>query len=87
MSPEETAQAAQDIGATVFMPIHWAAFTLAMHSWTDPVERVIAKANEINQHIFVPEIGEFIELDKNLVTDRKWWIAPTSRSNEMISKK
>jgi len=85
MIPEETAQAAKDINAKVFMPIHWAAFTLAMHSWRDPVERVMAKSNEINQPIYVPEIGEFIELDKNLVTTHKWWLEPTSSSNQMIS--
>ncbi|WP_192349926.1 MBL fold metallo-hydrolase [Algoriphagus sp. Y33] len=86
MAPEETAQAAKDINTKVFMPIHWAAFTLAMHSWTDPVERVIAKAEEINQPIFVPEIGEFIELGKNLVTKRQWWLKPSPASNQMISK-
>tara|TARA_R110002012_G_scaffold228194_2_gene400468 strand:+ start:75049 stop:76203 length:1155 start_codon:yes stop_codon:yes gene_type:complete len=81
MVPEETAQAAQDVKAKIFMPIHWAAFTLAMHSWTDPVERVLAKAKEINQPIYVPEIGEFIELDKNLITTRQWWIQSSSLSN------
>ncbi|MEB2774145.1 MBL fold metallo-hydrolase [Algoriphagus sp. D3-2-R+10] len=86
MVPEETAQAAKDINAKVFMPIHWAAFTLAMHSWTDPVERVMAKAKEIDQPIYVPKIGEFIELDKNLVTERKWWLEPVLPSNQMISK-
>ncbi|WP_057936747.1 MBL fold metallo-hydrolase [Algoriphagus resistens] len=85
MVPEETAQAAKDISAKVFMPIHWAAFTLAMHSWTDPVERVMAKAKEINQPIIVPEIGQFIELDKNLMTERKWWIQSKLSSNQMIS--
>lgn len=87
MIPEETAQAAQDVQAKIFMPIHWAAFTLAMHSWTDPVERVLVKAREINQPIFVPEIGEFIELDKNLETTRKWWLEPTALPKEMISKR
>lgn len=86
MLPEETAQAAQDIQAKVFMPIHWAAFTLAMHPWRDPVERVLVKSTEINQPIFVPMIGEFIELDKTLITGRKWWEEPDSLSKEMISK-
>ncbi|SFB37699.1 L-ascorbate metabolism protein UlaG, beta-lactamase superfamily [Algoriphagus aquimarinus] len=86
MIPEETAQAAKDIKAKVFMPIHWAAFTLAMHSWRDPVERVLAKANEINQPIYVPEIGEFIELDKNLITTHKWWLEPSTSSKQMVSK-
>ncbi|MBN3582045.1 MBL fold metallo-hydrolase [Algoriphagus aestuarii] len=76
MMPEETAQAGKDIQAKVIMPIHWAAFTLAMHSWTDPVERVIKKGEEIQLPVFVPKIGEFIELNGNLETRELWWIKP-----------
>lgn len=76
MMPEQTAQAGKDIRAKVFMPIHWAAFSLAMHSWTDPVERVTAKAKEIDQPIFVPKIGEFIYLKDSLCTKDEWWIKP-----------
>jgi L-ascorbate metabolism protein UlaG (beta-lactamase superfamily) len=74
MMPEETATAGQDVNAKVIMPIHWAAFTLAMHTWTDPVERLIVKAKEINQPIFVPKIGEFIILKDSLWTKEEWWI-------------
>jgi L-ascorbate metabolism protein UlaG (beta-lactamase superfamily) len=76
MMPEQTAQAAQDVKAKVMMPIHWAAFTLAMHSWTDPVVRLTAKAKEINQPILVPKIGEFINLKDSLWTKEEWWIKP-----------
>ncbi len=76
MMPEETAQAGKDIQAKVMMPIHWAAFTLAMHSWTDPVERVLKKAEEIQMPVFVPKIGEYIDLNGNLQTQEFWWIKP-----------
>lgn len=76
MVPEETALAGRDVKAKIIMPIHWAAFTLAMHSWTDPVERVTAKAKEINQPLFVPKIGEFIILKDSLRTKEEWWIKP-----------
>lgn len=76
MMPEQTAQAGKDVNAKVFMPIHWGAFTLAMHSWTDPVERVIARATEIDQAIFVPKIGEFINLKDSLKTKGEWWVKP-----------
>ena len=26
----------------VFLPVHWGLFTLALHTWTEPVERVRA---------------------------------------------
>lgn len=76
MMPEETAQAGLDVGAKVMMPIHWAAFALAMHSWTDPVERVIKKADELNLNVSVPKIGSYIDLSKNLETREEWWIKP-----------
>jgi len=76
MMPEETAQAGKDVKAKIIMPIHWAAFTLAMHSWTDPVERVISKARALNQPLFVPKIGEFINLKDSLWTKEEWWIKP-----------
>lgn len=74
MAPEETAIAASDVNSKVFMPIHWGAFSLAMHSWTDPVERVTAKAIEINQPIHIPKIGEFINLNDSLYIKEEWWI-------------
>lgn len=76
MMPEETAQAAMDINAKVFMPIHWGAFTLALHSWTDPVERVTAKASELGLPILVPIIGSSIQLDALPTHVDRWWKKP-----------
>ncbi len=76
MMPEETAQAGLDVRAKIFMPIHWAAFSLAFHPWNDPVERVIKKSNALNSPVFVPKIGEFIELSESLRTQNDWWVKP-----------
>lgn len=76
MMPEETAQSSLDLQANAFMPIHWGAFTLAMHSWTDPVERVMKRSNEIGANVFVPKIGEFIELSSETRITETWWIKP-----------
>ena len=74
MLPEETAQAGLDIKAKKMMPIHWGAFKLASHSWTDPVERISKKAKELNVDLVIPKIGEIIEIGLN---DSKeiypWW--------------
>ncbi len=72
MMPEETAQAGLDIKAQTIMPIHWGAFKLALHSWTDPVERILNKADELKINTIVPEIGEPIFLDKN-PKNSFWW--------------
>ncbi len=73
MMPEETAQAGLDVKANTIMPIHWGAFKLAMHSWTDPVVRVTQKARELNLPIITPKIGEFIYLGETSVYHEDWW--------------
>ncbi|TRX60893.1 MBL fold metallo-hydrolase [Fulvivirga sp. M361] len=74
MMPEETARAGVDLKANLIMPIHWGAFKLAFHTWTDPVERVTRKAKELGIPTLVPEIGAEIVLD-SAVNDviHPWW--------------
>lgn len=73
MMPEESAQAALDVRAKVMMPIHWGSFVLAMHSWTDPVERVTKKADELGMPIITPRIGDVIALDALGAFHERWW--------------
>ena len=72
MMPEEAPQACLDLKAKSFMPVHWGKFTLAMHSWKDPIERVVRKAEELSVEITTPKIGEMIVLD-HLLPKEKWW--------------
>ncbi|NVJ86220.1 MAG: MBL fold metallo-hydrolase [Algoriphagus sp.] len=76
MMPEETAQAGLDLRAKQVMPIHWGAFRLAMHSWTDPVDRLLPKAEELDVLVRTPLIGSFIPLESDQVENFKWWINP-----------
>ncbi len=73
MFPEETAQAGLDVKAKKIMPIHWGAFKLAMHTWTDPVERITKKAKELNIQVVTPKIGEPIYLGNEDVLPNEWW--------------
>lgn len=73
MMPEETAQAGVDVKAKKIMPIHWAGFKLAMHSWTDPIERVSAKAKELNLPLVTPKIGEEILVKDSIKVYGHWW--------------
>lgn len=72
MLPEQTIQAAKDINAKAMMPIHWGAFTLAFHSWIDPVVRASKKAKEMNVPFYTPKIGEPIILEQPIPSSR-WW--------------
>lgn len=73
MMPEETAQAAVDLGAKAMMPIHWGTFVLAMHSWTDPVERVTKRADELGMPVITPRIGDVITMDALAGFRDRWW--------------
>ncbi len=72
MMPEEVAQAAEDLGTKLLLPVHWAKFTLALHTWTEPIERVTKAANDKNIAVSTPMIGETISLD-NYTPSTKWW--------------
>ena len=73
MYPEETVQAGLDVQAKMIMPIHWGAFGLAPHSWTEPIERVTKRASELNLPITTPQIGEPVVLNKENHPNNKWW--------------
>lgn len=73
MVPEETVQATIDVKGKVLLPIHWGAFTLAMHTWDDPINRVVTEANRLNVPIATPKIGEMILLDNHDIPSSRWW--------------
>ena len=62
MMPEEVVQAAKDLKAAVFIPIHWSKFSLALHAWDDPITRVTAEAARQQVNMKAEMIGEKITL-------------------------
>ncbi len=72
MMPEEAVQATIDLGARSLLPVHWGKFALAFHPWNEPMERVLAKASEINIPVITPMIGEQVVLGK-YHPEKKWW--------------
>jgi L-ascorbate metabolism protein UlaG (beta-lactamase superfamily) len=73
MMPEETAQAARDLHAEVLMPVHNSKFTLALHPWKEPIERVTKEAEAKGIKTTTPMIGEPVLLDKHYPSS-KWWV-------------
>lgn len=70
--PEEMAQAAIDLKAKLLLPVHWGKFTLALHPWNEPIERVTKKAKALNQAITTPMIGEKVEIG-GVYPTKVWW--------------
>ena len=73
MLPEETAQAGVDVKAKTIMPIHWGAFKLAMHPWSEPVERLAIRAAELDVSIVAPRIGQPVVLNQEPMATTEWW--------------
>ncbi|EEL81887.1 Outer membrane protein romA [Bacillus cereus AH1271] len=73
MLPEETVQAHIDVKGDLLLPIHWGAFTLALHEWSDPIERVTKETNRLGVKITTPQIGESIALKSKDYPSSAWW--------------
>jgi L-ascorbate metabolism protein UlaG (beta-lactamase superfamily) len=83
MMPEQSVQAHIDLKGKVMMPIHWGAFNLALHDWTDPILRASAEAEKLNVNLVHPIIGDtFVVGTDNSFRD--WWreAETTSRLTE-----
>jgi len=72
MQPEQTVQAHLDLRGRWLVPMHNGTFDLAMHSWTEPFERVLALANDRGIPLATPRMGERLELGSPHGTTR-WW--------------
>lgn len=72
MLPEQTVTAARDLRANILLPVHWAKFTLALHPWNEPIQRVISAAAANGVTVTTPMIGEPVALGAPLPQTR-WW--------------
>ena len=70
--PEQSVQANIDLKGKVMMPIHWGAFNLALHDWTDPIERVKTEADRKGVNLISPYIGDRFVVGKEKLNDN-WW--------------
>lgn len=72
LGPEQAVEAFQQVRGGVLIPVHWATFDLAMHSWTEPVERLLAAADAVDAKVAVPRPGQSVEPATPPPADR-WW--------------
>nr|WP_240189329.1 MBL fold metallo-hydrolase [Nakamurella flavida] len=78
MDPEEAVRAHGDLGGQLLLPIHWASFDLAAHSWAEPIERlqVAARSAASPVRIVAPRPGQRVVVAEPLPVE-PWW-APLS---------
>ena len=73
MIPEEVSQAAQDLRAKRLLPVHWAKFEIANHTWDDPIIRVSAASTAMGMPFLHPMIGEKVDLESESQVFVEWW--------------
>jgi L-ascorbate metabolism protein UlaG (beta-lactamase superfamily) len=73
MNPEEAVRAHRDVtDAGLLVPIHWCTFRLAPHPWAEPVERMLAAADDAGVQTAVPKPGDRVVAGAAGTIDR-WW--------------
>jgi L-ascorbate metabolism protein UlaG (beta-lactamase superfamily) len=72
MTPEEAVATHLDLRGGVLIPVHWATFNLAPHSWSEPVDRIWREAKEKDVRLTVPRPGERVDADDPPEVDG-WW--------------
>ncbi|GGS26378.1 MBL fold metallo-hydrolase [Actinokineospora fastidiosa] len=72
MTPEEGVATHLDVRGGVLVPVHWATFTLALHDWTEPVDRLWAEAKARGVTLAVPRPGERVDVSSPAPVD-PWW--------------
>jgi L-ascorbate metabolism protein UlaG (beta-lactamase superfamily) len=72
LGPEQAVEAHRLVQGQRMIPVHWGLLKLAHHSWTEPVERVLAAAQCKKVDVLVPRPGESIE-PTNPSPLQRWW--------------
>lgn len=71
MHPEQAARAGSELRTQVVMPMHWAKFDLAYHTWREPIERFLDAVEGQPFRTATPQIGRvFHHADP---PRERWW--------------
>jgi L-ascorbate metabolism protein UlaG (beta-lactamase superfamily) len=76
--PDESAQAAHDLGAGLYLPVHWGKFSLALHPWLEPPTQALAKAESLGLPTAFPVPGQVSSISSLSTTasataSPPWW--------------
>ena len=70
LGPDGAVEAFSRLGGGLMMPIHWGLFDLALHPWRQPIERVVALAQETGIRLFSPQPGVPTDVAAGV---SEWW--------------
>jgi L-ascorbate metabolism protein UlaG (beta-lactamase superfamily) len=72
LGPEQAVQAHRMVGGRLMMPVHWGTYNLAMHSWIEPAERLMAACADTEVSLAIPRPGEMVDIASPPALTR-WW--------------
>jgi L-ascorbate metabolism protein UlaG (beta-lactamase superfamily) len=72
LGPEQAVAAHRLVRGDVMLPVHWGLFDLALHGWTEPIERALAAAARHGVRIATPRPGGIVE-PAALRPVERWW--------------
>lgn len=71
--PEEVAQSTVELQAKNLLPVHHSKFTLAKHTWDEPLEEITRLSQSKPYRLATPIIGEPVRLSDSTQQFNKWW--------------
>ena len=74
LTPEQALEACRDVGCKALVPIHWGTFDMALHSWYEPIERLVKSAQTEKTRTITPMMGELVDPDR--YENGFWWREP-----------
>jgi L-ascorbate metabolism protein UlaG (beta-lactamase superfamily) len=90
LGPDNALKAHAMLGG-LFMPVHWGTFSLAMHAWDEPAERLLQLAPQTGAELLMPLLGQPVE-PAHTETVRPWWrevdavlIAPAEPADPVVT--
>ena len=72
LGPEQAVRVHRMVGGKVMLPVHWATFNLALHGWTEPIERALVAAAAEGVRMATPRPGDRVE-PAALGAPTRWW--------------
>ena len=71
LGPEQAVHAHQMVRGAVMVPVHWGLFDLALHGWTEPIERVLVAGEAAGVAVVSPRPGESVVI--GVTPTGRWW--------------
>ncbi len=72
LGPEQAVLAHRLVRGDVMLPVYWGLFDLALHAWTEPMERGLVAADSQGVRVASPRPGDMVE-PASPAPPTRWW--------------